>query len=74
MTDEIAVDPPQIWTFDECAAVDTSKANMKEYKPQGTFYADARLLCGLYGIKLHPIFREPSSGLGGDDAAGGFDD
>ena len=55
------VEPPQIWTYDEAAAVNTEAANMKEYKPAGTFYADAAALCALYGLKLHPIFRDPSA-------------
>ena len=32
---------------------------MKEYKPTGQFYADSARLCEMYGIKMHPIFREP---------------
>ena len=32
---------------------------MKEYKPLGQFYSDSVQLCNLYGIKLHPMFREP---------------
>ena len=75
MTDaNTTIDPPQIWTYDECAAANTDGVNMKEYKPQGTFYADARMLCGLYGIKLHPIFREPTAPGASDDAVGGFDE
>ena len=57
---ELVVEPPQIWTYEEAAAVNTDSVNMKEYKPQGMYYADAALLCGIYGIKLHPIFRQPA--------------
>lgn len=32
---------------------------MKDYKPTGQFYADSARLCEMYGIKMHPIFREP---------------
>ncbi len=35
---------------------------MKEYKPVGQFYQDAATLCNLFGLKLHPIFREPAPG------------
>ena len=55
-----AIDPPQIWQYDEAAAVNTEAANMKEYKPVGSFYADAASLCAIYGLKLHPIFRAPA--------------
>lgn len=29
------IEPPNIWTYDECAAINTDNANMKEYKPTG---------------------------------------
>ena len=32
---DVEVPPPDIWTYDECAAVNTDNVNMKEYKPQG---------------------------------------
>ena len=57
MSEEIQ--PPNIWKYDECDAVNTDGVNMKEFKPIGQFYHDANMLCGLYGIKPHPIFREP---------------
>ena len=71
---ETGIDPPQIWMYDDCSAVNTEGVNMKEYKPQGTFYADARALCALYGIKLHPVFKEPSGSSATDDAVGSFDE
>ena len=74
---DVEVAPPDIWTYDECAAVNTDGVNMKEYKPQGQFYADSNMLCAIYGIKAHPIFREPllSQGAAADDqAAAGAED
>lgn len=53
------VPPPDIWRYEECAGVNTDSVNMKEYKPAGLFYQDTALLCKLYGIRLHPVFREP---------------
>ena len=32
---------------------------MKEYKPVGQFYQDAQTLCSLFGVKPHPMFKEP---------------
>lgn len=66
---DVEVPPPDIWTYDECAAVNTDNVNMKEYKPQGQFYADCNMLCAIYNIKAHPVFREPivSVPAGGDD-------
>tara|TARA_B110000285_G_C15050754_1_gene576857 strand:- start:1007 stop:1348 length:342 start_codon:yes stop_codon:yes gene_type:complete len=59
MAEEGAVAPPDIWRFDECSAVNTDQINMKEYKPTAQFYTDSGKLCEMYGIKMHPIFREP---------------
>lgn len=56
-----------MWTFDECGAVNTDNANMKEYKPIGQFYADAATLCNLYNIKMHPGLKEPSVSDCSDD-------
>ena len=70
MDDSVQVSPPDIWTYDECAAVNTDGVNMKEYKPQGQFYADCNMLCTIFGIKAHPVFREPIITVpssGGDD-------
>ena len=53
------ISPPNIWTYDECNSVNTDSVNMKEYKPVGQFYTDVNLLCNLYNIKPHPIFKEP---------------
>ena len=73
--EDIQVDPPNIWTFDECAAVNTDAVKIdKEYKPQGAFYQDAALLCRLYNIKPHPVFKEPQSPDVADGEVGGFDD
>lgn len=73
--EEIEVEPPQIWTFDECAAVNTDGIKIdKEYKPQGAFYLDANLLCKLYGIRPHPIFQEPQGAQPDEGEVGGFDD
>ena len=67
---DVEVPPPDIWTYDECAAVNTEGINMKEYKPQGQFFADCNMLCAIYGIKAHPIFREPIlSAVPGDEQA-----
>lgn len=76
MSDEVQVDPPNIWRYEESAAVDTSKVNMKEYKPQGSWYSDSALLCRLYGMKLHPVFREPlfPTESGDPEAVGAFED
>lgn len=74
---DVQVAPPDIWTYDECAAVNTDSVNMKEYKPQGQFYADCSMLCAIYGVKAHPIFREPivsASGGGDDQVVGSMDD
>jgi hypothetical protein len=75
MSDEVAVAPPNIWRFEECNTVNTDGINMKEYKPIGQFYHDSNMLCTMFGIKLHPIFREPAvapptdaSGEGADAA------
>lgn len=78
MTEElVTVPPPNIWRYEEAAAVVTDCVNLKEYKPQGQFYSDAGLLCKLYGLKLHPVFREPVVGnaneLGDQEAVGSFD-
>lgn len=78
MADE-AVAPPNIWRFEECAAVNTDGVNMKEYKPCGQFYTDSNNLCNLYGIKAHPIFREPVLSTNDDKplddgAVGGFEE
>jgi hypothetical protein len=35
MSDEVAVEPPNIWRFEECNTVNTDSINMKEYKPIG---------------------------------------
>jgi hypothetical protein len=72
MTDEVQVAPPNIWRYEEAAAITTQGVNLKEYKPQGSFYSDSALLCRLYGLKLHPVFREPvvpadSNDEGADD-------
>jgi hypothetical protein len=65
-----------VWQYHSCAEVNTDHVNMKEYKPQGHFYHDAAALCHLYGIKLHPMFREAP--VAGDDNAaehvGAFED
>ena len=77
MSEEFVPNPPNIWRYEECAAVNTDGVNMKEYKPAGAFYADAAMLCGLFNIKLHPIFREPATvtSAGEDpEAVGGFDE
>ena len=29
------IEASNVWTYDECAAVNTDNANMKEYKPIG---------------------------------------
>ena len=75
MADEVQVPPPNIWRFEEAAAVVTDGVNLKEYKPQGAFYADAALLCKLFGLKLHPVFREPVPAADPNDpeAVGGFE-
>ena len=79
MTEEkVAVPPPNIWRYEEAAAVVTDGVNLKEYKPQGQFYNDAALLCRLYGLKLHPVFREPvvekpDDAGDGQEAVGSFD-
>lgn len=46
MTDKekVEIAPPNIWRFDECAAVNTDGVNMKEFKPVGQFYADINML------------------------------
>ena len=77
--EEIKVDPPNIWRYDECASANTDGVNLaKEYKPTNQFYPDAALLCKLFNIKLHPMFKEPIPQSSGDpndpDAVGGFDD
>jgi len=76
--EEVKVDPPNIWRYDECAAVNTDSVNMKEYKPQNQFYYDSALLIKLYGIKQHPMFKEPLPPSIADpndpEAVGGFDD
>jgi len=77
MTDDIQIAPPNIWRYDEAAAINTQDkgVNMKEYKPQGSFYSDAALLCRLYGLKLHPVFREPVfPAESNDQDVGGFDE
>jgi hypothetical protein len=38
------ITPPNIWRYDECAAVNTDSVNMKEYKPVGQFYTDLAML------------------------------
>lgn len=53
------VEPPNIWKYDDCAAVNTDSVNLKGFSPAGQFYADAKTLCEMYGIKQHPIFRPP---------------
>jgi hypothetical protein len=54
------VTPAHIWNYDDCNAVNTDAINIaKEYKPTGQFYTDANSLVHLYGIKKHPIFKEP---------------
>jgi hypothetical protein len=60
------ISPPNIWTYEECGAVHTESVNMKEYKPVGQFYTDANLLCHLYNIKPHPIFKEPAAAPNAD--------
>lgn len=57
--------------------MNTGGVNMKEYKPQGQFYADSNMLCTIFGIKPHPLFREPliSVPSGGDgEVIGGFEE
>mgnify|MGYP000928867980 CR=1 FL=1 len=71
MSEEVAVAPPNIWRFDECNAVNTDSINMKEYKPIGQFYNDANMLCTMFGIKPHPIFREPVPVSSGESNAEG---
>ena len=73
---QVSVPPPNIWRYDECAAVNTDTANMKEYKPVGQFYTDAHMLCKLFNIKAHPCFKEPLPfGVTAQDhAVGAFDD
>ena len=68
MTEEITVAPPNIWRYEEAAATVTDGVNMKEYKPVGQFYQDAALLCKLYGLKLHPVFRETAGPSTTDEA------
>ena len=70
---DISVSPPNIWKYEECNAAPTDGVNMKEYKPTGQFYHDAALLCGMYNIKLHPIFREPVLAPT-EDEVGNFDE
>ena len=60
MTEEVQVPPPNIWRYEEATAFSTQGVNMKEYKPQGSLYADSALLCRMYGLKQHPVFREPA--------------
>jgi len=48
-----------VWNYDECNAVNTDAVNWKEYKPVGQFYADANTLVHLFGIKQHPVFKDP---------------
>ena len=76
--EEVQVAPPNIWTFEECAAVNTDGVNMKEYKPTGQFYADASMLCTIFGVKPHPLFREPTAPSAGDagdgETAGGLEE
>lgn len=55
------IEASNVWTYDECSAVNTDNANMKEYKPTGQFYQDAAMLCNIFNIKLHPGFKEPST-------------
>ena len=73
----MAVPPPDIWRYEEAAAVVTDGVNLKEYKPKGQFYDDAALLCKLYNLKLHPVFREPvvanANESGDQEAVGSFD-
>lgn len=69
MTEEVTVPPPNIWRYEEAAAAVTEGVNLKEFKPIGQFYADAALLCKLYGLKLHPVFRE-AVGPASEDADG----
>lgn len=59
------IEASNVWTYDDCAAVNTDNANMKEYKPIGQFYPDATMLCNLFNIKIHPGFKEPAAS--GDD-------
>ena len=54
------ITPPDIWTYERCNAVNTDGVNMKEYKPTGQFYTDAMSLVHLFGLKAHPVFREPA--------------
>lgn len=68
------VTPPNIWKFEECNSVNTDGVNMKDYKPTGQFYHDASLLCGMYNIKLHPIFREPVLAAPSEDEVGNFEE
>ena len=71
------ISPPNIWSFEECNNVNTEGVHMKEYKPVGQFYTDANMLCHLFGIKPHPIFKEPHVPNFSDpdgDVVAGFDD
>ena len=67
------ITPPNIWRYEECNSASTEGANMKEYKPTGQFYSDANLLCNLFGIKPHPVFREPQV-HSSDSEVGQFED
>jgi hypothetical protein len=74
MSEEIKVTPPNIWKYDECNAVNTDAVNLKDYKPVGQFYHDAHTLCTMFGIKMHPIFREPTVPSPPEGEVDGFDD
>ena len=67
------ISPPNIWRYDECNEASTDGVNMKEYKPTGQFYTDANALCTLFGIKPHPVFREPVISTS-DSEVGQFED
>ena len=74
-----SVTPPNIWTYEECNSVNTDSVNMKEYKLVGQFYTDTNLLCQIYNIKPHPIFKEPVVQPNADldnpeNTAGSFED
>ena len=60
MSEEIPVTPPDIWKYEDCNNANVDGVNMKEFKPLGQFYHDSNMLCTMFGIKLHPVFREPS--------------
>jgi hypothetical protein len=53
------IDPPNIWTFEESAAATCDDKNLKGFAPTGEFYKDTRTLCGMWDLKLHPLFRAP---------------